>query len=222
MALPKFKRIESGVDVQPFLKEIEAMRRSVAYRQVPPVHREAAHIGLRAPYKTRFTKNWYDGNVLRNKKREHYDLFPYTTKWLEQFAESHNASLERVFIALLRPYGTIHRHFDGGFYFRVVDRYHLVLQSEGTHVDVGGTVQVFHQGEVWWFNNSHFHQFSHTSDKERIHIIFDIKRRSIAHLMKNIVLRSLLIFRHRLRGADQTGTFPKKRRHTYSLQNPTH
>jgi hypothetical protein len=125
---------------------------------------------------------------------------------LESFAEQQNATLERVFIAILRPHGKVHCHFDAGTYFATKGRYHLVLHSEGTRVQIENDEAVFHQGEIWWFCNWMYHEFSHNSTNERMHLIFDMHPRSFFKRLKYASVWSYLYLIHKIDGASKTGS----------------
>ena len=40
-----------------------------------------------------------------------------------------------------------------GWYYKKRDRYHLVLQSDGSRMKSGDEECIWHAGELWWFNN---------------------------------------------------------------------
>ena len=55
--------------------------------------------------------------------------FPITMGRLEGFAHSIGGELGRATIVRLAPRGRVYRHTDKGEYYRVRDRYHLVLHK---------------------------------------------------------------------------------------------
>ena len=171
--------IEKGVDTRPFLREIETHGKDVPQYQKPPAHREAKHIGLRRAVRIA-GENVYHGNIRDTAPTARYALFSHTREWLEDFAKRHDAALERVQIAILKPQGKIFPHWDEGSYYLARERYHLVLQSEGSRLKIGGQSGLFHEGEVWWINNRRIHAFFNDSETtERIHLIFDLLPNSI-------------------------------------------
>lgn len=210
-SIHKFKRFEGGIDTEALLNDFLNGRKCIAAsnNKPPPAHSESTHIGLRIPTRTGFTKNFYHGNILRNQRTKEYASFPELTSWIESFAAERNATLERAFIAILKPHGKVHCHFDAGIYFSSRERYHLVLQSEGTTVFVENERAFFQEGEVWWFNNRLYHEFSHTSNEERVHVIFDLRPKSFSKRAKNILIWAYLYYIHRLQGAGKTGGPPK-------------
>jgi Aspartyl/Asparaginyl beta-hydroxylase len=107
-----------------------------------------------------------------------YKLYPYTTKYLRDFAadpERGNGHLSRVIIARLQPKSVIDEHVDVGMYHVVRKRYHVVLKStSGSAMNISGQDFLWKEGEVYWFNNNITHNARNDSDEWRIHIIFDI------------------------------------------------
>jgi aspartyl/asparaginyl beta-hydroxylase (cupin superfamily) len=64
---------------------------------------------------------------------------------------------------------------DGGDYYRIRDRYHLVLVSAiGSPMACGDEEAVMREGELWWFDNKKPHEAFNRSDEGRIHLIFDL------------------------------------------------
>lgn len=209
----KFKRLEGGIDTEALLNDFSNGRKSIttSNSKPPPAHSESTHIGLRIPQRTDFTRNLYHGNILKIQRTKESALFPEITACIERFADQHNATLERAFIAILKPHGKVHCHFDAGIYFSSRERHHLVLQSEGTTVFVENERAFFQEGEIWWFNNRLYHEFSHTSTEERVHVIFDLRPKLFPRRAKNILIWTYLYCIHRLQGAGKTGAPPKSR-----------
>jgi len=50
---------------------------------------------------------------------------------------------------------------------------------------VGGETIRMREGELWWFDNSQYHQASNKSDEWRIHYIFDVLPNEYTKLAKN-------------------------------------
>jgi hypothetical protein len=66
-------------------------------------------------------------------------------------------------------------HIDRGEYYRLRDRYHLVIRSEhGSLLNAGGESARLHEGELWWFDNKAIHDACNDSAADRIHLIFDL------------------------------------------------
>ena len=83
--------------------------------------------------------------------------------------------LSRISVVRLNPHGRVYPHIDEGDYYKVRDRYHLVLRSPGgSEMNSGGEEVVFRDGELWWFNNKAVHDAFNPSAEGRIHVIFDV------------------------------------------------
>ena len=81
----------------------------------------------------------------------------------------------RISVVRLNPHGKVYPHVDEGDYYKVRDRYHLVLRSPGgSSMNSGGEEVVFRDGELWWFNNKAVHDAFNPSAEGRIHVIFDV------------------------------------------------
>jgi hypothetical protein len=69
----------------------------------------------------------------------------------------------------------VYPHIDYGDYYLKRDRYHLVLDSDGSEMTVAGETSIWKTGELWWFNNRVTHSATNLSkEKWRIHAIFDV------------------------------------------------
>lgn len=101
--------------------------------------------------------------------------FPLILGWVNRFCEEVSGKLGRVLIVRLKPNGRVYRHIDSGEYYRVRDRFHLVLQSEVGSIFICEEEKVvMREGELWWFNNKKRHEVINPSDSWRTHLIFDI------------------------------------------------
>jgi len=75
----------------------------------------------------------------------------------------------------LAPQKQVYRHIDTGAYYRVRDRYHFVLRSDGGSPLTSGDERcVLHEGQLWWFDNKLPHEAFNPGDTWRIHLIFDL------------------------------------------------
>ncbi|WP_017314351.1 aspartyl/asparaginyl beta-hydroxylase domain-containing protein [Mastigocladopsis repens] len=67
------------------------------------------------------------------------------------------------------------KYIDNGEYYKLRDRYHLVLQSQsGSWMKCGNKETLMHEGELWWFDNKQPHEAFNPSEEWRTHIIFDV------------------------------------------------
>lgn len=106
---------------------------------------------------------------------ELYDKYPKLTSFLNEFAISYaQGSLARAMIVRLEPGKQVYPHVDGGFYYLIRDRYHFVLESEGSRMRVHDEESIWKSGEMWWFHNKLRHEAFNDSDKWRTHVIFDV------------------------------------------------
>lgn len=115
--------------------------------------------------------------------------FPETIAFLESFARSQNAQLGRARIVRLGPGKRVFRHIDRGEYYRVRDRYHLVLMSNGGSYLAAGDEHVsMREGELWRFDNKQPHEAANESNQDRIHLIFDLLPNSAGESQLRLVV----------------------------------
>jgi hypothetical protein len=101
--------------------------------------------------------------------------FPVTMAWMDEAAKALQAELGRALFARLRPKGQVYRHVDGGAYYALRRRYHLVIVSaEGSPMVCGNERIVMHEGELWEFDNKKPHEAFNQSPTPRTHLIFDL------------------------------------------------
>jgi hypothetical protein len=101
--------------------------------------------------------------------------FPATVAFIEEFAAQQRGTPGRARFALLPPGKTVLPHMDRGEYYRLRDRYHLVIRSEhGSVLNAGDESVRMQEGELWWFDNKAIHDACNDSDADRIHLIFDL------------------------------------------------
>jgi len=101
--------------------------------------------------------------------------FPVVMNWVERFVEEIGGELGRVNIFKLAPKGRVYSHIDYGEYYRLRERYHLVLHSQsGSWMKCGSEETIMHEGELWWFDNKQPHEAFNPSEQWRIHLIFDV------------------------------------------------
>jgi hypothetical protein len=101
--------------------------------------------------------------------------FPATVAFIEEFAAEQNGTPGRARFACLPAGKTVLPHVDRGEYYRLRDRYHLVIRSEsGSMLNAGGEAVRMQEGELWWFDNKAVHDACNDSGADRIHLIFDL------------------------------------------------
>lgn len=183
--LQHFRLINPAVDIQPLLDEIAANTdrwlQDTSRQDKVNVQRETNTIYLRSAVKP-FPPGITSGNDVHASRRTRMaEQFPTVLGWAEQFAAAQSGELGRVTLVRLAPRGRVYPHIDHGDYYRVRDRYHLVLHSPtGSVLAAGGEWVRMHPGECWWFNNKEPHEAYNESDDWRIHLIFDVKPPSTA------------------------------------------
>lgn len=101
--------------------------------------------------------------------------FPATVAFIEEFAAKQGGTPGRARYARLPPGKVVLPHIDRGDYYRLRDRYHLVIRSEnGSLLNAGDESVRMHEGELWWFDNKAVHDACNDSGSDRIHLIFDL------------------------------------------------
>ena len=173
-----FRGIRHGIDVRPFLDEIASVPGAwdvnTGRQDKIEVQREAESIPLRGLVKSK----------IGNRKRRDVHESRYTTisrrffvarAFLESFAAEQNAQLSRAKIVRLPLGRRVYPHSDRGEYYRVRDRYHLILQSTaGSYLKSGDEEVRMQVGELWWFDNKAVHEAYNDGTADRIHMIFDL------------------------------------------------
>ena len=176
--MQNFRLIKANVDVQPYLDEIAsvpgAWDMNTGRQDKVAVQREAQAIPLRGLVKSK----------IGDRKRRDVHESRYTTTslkfmrirgFLEALAEEQGAELGRAKLVLLPPGNRVHPHVDRGAYYRVRDRFHLILQSAlGSSMKAGDEEVRMRTGELWWFDNNALHEAYNDGDADRIHLIFDM------------------------------------------------
>jgi hypothetical protein len=100
--------------------------------------------------------------------------FPHVVSFLETFAKKHKSILGRAQVVLLLPEHDVTEHVDYGYYYALHDRYHVVIQSEGSYMVSGDSKGFFKEGDVFFYENRVPHRASNDNKGERIHVIFDV------------------------------------------------
>ena len=173
-----FALIKAGVDVGPMLEEIDGQPQlwdADTRRQTNiQVQRETSNIPLRGVLKP-IPEGINQNNWHPNCRTPYADRCPRIYSWVEQFVKELGGDVSRISIVRLNPHGRVYPHIDEGDYYKVRDRYHLVLRSPGgSEMNSGGEEVVFRDGELWWFNNKAVHDAFNSSAEGRVHVIFDV------------------------------------------------
>jgi aspartyl/asparaginyl beta-hydroxylase (cupin superfamily) len=181
-----FRLLEAAIDPAPFLTEIAAQNDAFAQnrgrQEKIAVQREALAIplrGLRA------------SAIGQRKRRDVHESrwtttsqsYPVARDFLHQIAGKLESELSRAKIVCLPPGHKVYPHVDRGEYYRLRNRYHLVLASTGSWMRAGDEEVRMRTGELWWFDNDQEHEASNDGDCDRIHLIFDLLPRENAALI---------------------------------------
>ena len=173
-----FALMKAGVDVGPMLEEIDGQPQlwDADTRRQTNIHvqRETSNIPLRGALKP-IPEGINQNNWHPSRRTPYADRCPRIYSWVEQFVNELGGDLSRISVVRLNPHGRVYPHIDEGDYYKVRDRYHLVLRSPGgSEMNSGGEEVVFRDGELWWFNNKAVHDAFNPSAEGRIHVIFDV------------------------------------------------
>ena len=176
---PRFTRIATGIDVSPFLSELaaapEMWRADTSRQRKVRCQRDTLNIFLRVARKPLppGTKNAND--VHESRTARFAALFPGALAFCEEIADLQEGELGRATLVTLQPRGWVRPHIDAGAYYRIRDRFHLVLRSrEGSPLTAGGETVVMREGELWAFDNKAEHDARNPTDEPRVHLIFDV------------------------------------------------
>ncbi len=173
-----FKLIDGNVDPKPILDEIESVEDawalSTGRQDKIAVQREALAIPLRGLRKSaingRARRDVHESRWTTGSKR-----FPFIRAYLEEVAKGLNSLPGRAKIVCLPAGKRVYPHIDRGEYYRVRNRYHLVLQSAaGSWLKAEDEEIRMKEGELWWFDNDRMHEAFNDGDQDRIHMIFDL------------------------------------------------
>jgi orotate phosphoribosyltransferase len=165
----EIETLRQEITAQPEMWKVNTVRQTTI-----AVQRETESIFLRAAQRKPDSPVAVE-HTHQSARTLHAERFPKVMQWVEAFARRQGAQLSRVLIAKLQPQGQVYRHHDHGEYYRIRDRYHLVIYSLlGSPMTCGDETVTMRQGEVWWFDNKKPHEAFNRSDDDRIHLIFDL------------------------------------------------
>jgi aspartyl/asparaginyl beta-hydroxylase (cupin superfamily) len=173
-----FRLIESGVPTEPFLAEIASVREawsSATGRQEKiAVQREAMAIPLRGVRKSAIGE-LKRRDVHKSRWTSTSEPYVHARNFLKAFAVRQGAELGRAKLVMLPAGRRVYPHIDRGEYYRVRDRYHLVIKSTaGSWLRAGDEEVTMQEGELWWFDNKAMHEAWNHGDQDRLHLIFDM------------------------------------------------
>lgn len=173
-----FKLMKRHIDTDLLLDEIsqhpDPWKLSEGRQSKIKVQRESKSIPLRGLVKSKIQgrKRW---DVHESRYTTTSGEFPRAVAFIKTFAAERDAALGRAKIVNLPGACRVYPHVDRGEYYRLRDRYHLILLSEnGSYLKSGDEEVRMRAGELWWFDNKAVHEAHNDSDADRIHLIFDL------------------------------------------------
>ena len=174
-----FKRVAEQVELHPFLKELDESRElwlaDTSRQRKVRCQRNTQNIFLRAAKKPLPPGARNANDVHESRKTRFAAKFPDTLAFCENAASQLGGELGRATLVALLPKSRVYPHIDAGDYYRVRDRFHLVLKSsQGSPLSVEEETAVMRPGELWVFNNKARHWAENLSEDSRVHLIFDI------------------------------------------------
>ena len=177
-----FERIRGGIDPKPFLDEIASVAGawdvSTGRQDKIAVQREARAIPLRGLKKSAIGER-KRRDVHESRWTTTSQAYPVARAFLEEIAAALDSELSRAKIVCLPAGRRVYSHIDRGEYYRLRNRYHLVLKStHGSWLKAGDEETRMGEGELWWFDNDQPHEAVNDGDEDRIHMIFDLLPRA--------------------------------------------
>ena len=175
----RFLRIAEGLDVTPLLAELDAAPEmwlaDTSRQRKVRCQRDTQNIFLRAARKplppgAKNANDVHETRTMRSAAR-----FPEAVSFCREIASLHDGELGRATLVALQPHGWVRPHRDGGDYYRIRDRFHLVLRSPGgSPLTCGEDAVVMQEGELWTFDNKVRHEARNPTEEPRVHLIFDV------------------------------------------------
>lgn len=175
--MKNFRRLQTAIDPTPILDEVAAIDgiwlEQTGRQRSADVQREALAIPVRGlrksaqgdrPRRDVHESRWTSASV----------RLPAARTLLKQVADAETSIMGRAKIVSLPPGNKVYPHVDRGEYYRVRNRYHLILQSAGSWMRAGDEEVRMKTGELWWFDNKAEHEAMNDGETDRIHLIFDL------------------------------------------------
>ena len=174
-----FTKIAENIDISLILAELaqapEMWHADRSRQQKVRCQRNTLNIFLRAPRKPLPPGAKNANDVHESRIAPAARFFPAALRYCESIANNIAGEIGRATLVSLSPNAEVLPHIDTGAYYRIRDRYHLVLQSrQGSPLTAGNETAVMWPGELWAFDNKVTHSAYNRSAVPRIHLIFDI------------------------------------------------
>lgn len=177
--MKNFVLIQSNSNVQPLLEEIQRQSNPwelhTGRQNKIKVQSEARSIPLRGIVKSKIMgRKRFDVHESRFTTLSRQ--FPECVAFMKAFAIERDGELSRAKLVNLPPVNRVYTHIDRGDYYKIRNRYHLVISTgqDGSYLKAGDESVRMKTGELWWFNNKVPHESHNDSSQDRIHLIFDL------------------------------------------------
>ncbi len=177
--MAQFIKIKENVDTTLLLAELaemqEVWRIDTSRQRKVRCQRNTQNIFLRAPKKPLPVGAKNANDVHQSRLTPVAMKFPHTLAFCNNVADMQNGLLGRVTLVALLPRSQVYPHVDSGEYYRIRDRFHLVLKSpEGSPLTAEDETVTMRERELWVFNNKVRHWAYNPSENPRVHLIFDL------------------------------------------------
>ena len=174
-----FIRMAEDMDTAPLLAELDAAPEmwlaDTSRQRKVRCQRDTRNIFLRAPRKPLPPGAKNANDVHESRLAPAAAKFPHSLAFCERVAREQGGTLGRATLVTLLPKCRVFPHVDTGAYYRIRDRFHLVLSSPGgSRLTAGDETVVMREGECWVFNNKIRHWADNPSEVPRVHLIFDL------------------------------------------------
>ena len=177
--MPHFIRISENENIAPILAELDASPETwladTSRQRNVRCQRNTRNIFLRSAKKPLPPGVNNANDVHESRVAPAARKFPHALAYCQRVADAVKGQLGRATLVSLQPGSKVFPHIDIGDYYRVRDRFHLVVKSpEGSPLTTEGKTVVMQEGELWVFNNKARHWAENRSDEPRVHLIFDV------------------------------------------------
>ncbi len=190
--MKNFRLIDSNVNTKPILDELNRYSKmwlaNTSRQEKVRCQRHTENIFLRVAKKplppgANNANDIHESVTTKAAKR----MFIRTFAFCQNLANEIDGKLGRVMLVSLLPNSQVYPHVDHGDYYRIRDRYHLVIKSAtGSPLTAGDETVVMQERELWAFNNKVEHSAFNASDRQRVHLIFDILPAQGRNVFQNV------------------------------------
>jgi aspartyl/asparaginyl beta-hydroxylase (cupin superfamily) len=103
------------------------------------------------------------------------ERFPAIMAWVQQFVGETSGIIGRVMLVRVKPHGAVYPHIDKGDYYRVRNRYHLMLSgNDQCQLTCGNESIAVREGLLVAFDNSREYGEENCSDSYSVRLVFDV------------------------------------------------